>query len=152
MIGGFKGGGEREAARVFAERLSYERSTLGQVRPRGFIPPPRRKRQKDHAWVLAQALADLWGRPVLDILEYDDGTARGGTQKSRAADLRHERRFRPREAFDSSARGAGTLVFVDDVVTSGATAMAAYMALEDPSRFEVWTLVDRPKLATGTGF
>jgi predicted amidophosphoribosyltransferase len=42
--------------------------------------------------------------------------------------------------------------FVDDVITSGSTAMAAYLALGDPDYFEAWTLVCRPKLAGKSRF
>jgi predicted amidophosphoribosyltransferase len=48
--------------------------------------------------------------------------------------------------------GCRTIVLVDDVMTSGATALAAYMALGDPQLFEVWTIANRPKLATMKAF
>ena len=43
--------------------------------------------------------------------------------------------------------GIRAAIFADDVITTGATALAAYMALGDPPSFEVWTLACRPKLA-----
>jgi predicted amidophosphoribosyltransferase len=152
LIGGFKGGREVRAARLFAELFSHERLGLGDCQPAGFVLPPRSKRQEDHAWALAMEFSRLWKKPILDILTENQGEKGSHRiQKQLTGDQRHERRYRAKDGFelaDWSQRGS--LILVDDVITSGATAMAAYMALEDPSRFEVWTLVNRPKLA-GTG-
>jgi predicted amidophosphoribosyltransferase len=92
--------------------------------------------------------------PLFDIFEPPQKTNRK-SQKSQDLAERAECRFQLRvdrqTVQDLLASSPGPIVFVDDVITSGATAMAAYMALEDPSRFEVWTLANRPKLARQTG-
>jgi len=90
------------------------------------------------------------------------------SQKALSAGERRQRRFVLRKDFHAEAirheheqdERAGpsiecyaqkTVVFVDDVITTGSTAMAAYIALGDPENFEVWTLAHRPKLAGSTG-
>lgn len=153
-IFGFKGGREARAAEILAGRFSFERSSLGLCRPCAFIVPPRSGKRRDHAWLFARSLAEQWGAPLFDIFEQSQKTNRK-SQKSQDLAERAECRFQLRvdrqTVQDLLAPSPGPIVFVDDVITSGATAMAAYMALEDPSRFEVWTLANRPKLARQTG-
>jgi predicted amidophosphoribosyltransferase len=66
--------------------------------------------------------------------------------RARLSFLRHERASLCFDAHGDAC--AKWVVFVDDVVTSGATARAAYRALGRPERFAVCTLFCRPPLAT----
>jgi predicted amidophosphoribosyltransferase len=43
-------------------------------------------------------------------------------------------------------------VFVDDVVATGSTAKAVWLALGKPSLFHIWSLTYRPRLARTTFF
>lgn len=65
-------------------------------------------------------------------------------QKRKSAKDRFRRQFKLKPGI--RVKGA-RIVFVDDLITSGATALAAYRALNSPVDFEVWTIARRPKLA-----
>ncbi len=116
----------------------------------------------DHASLWAYAL----GRPLQQSPKafFLDVSPKAKRQKELSQTERAERRFKIREVFAGSTNdsletlsdarptahpmtAAKRVVFADDVITSGATAMAAYMALGDPDKFEVWTLAARPRLA-----
>lgn len=69
----------------------------------------------------------------------------------RTAIERSERRFLLKDPRTNQNACRGPFLFADDVITTGSTAIAAYMALGDPSDFEVWTMVNRPRLAAPRG-
>jgi predicted amidophosphoribosyltransferase len=154
LLHAFKKGWAFGAATTFAEVLSSERRSLSEVVDPLFVHPPASvEGRRDHSWLLAQALAENWDTECLALLP--KGHAPATPQKKQKAGERANRRFVPvtQENFSHSGGASGVpFVFVDDVITSGSTAMAAYMALGDPDRFEVWTLVCRPKLAGKSRF
>jgi predicted amidophosphoribosyltransferase len=109
-----------DAAAIVAERLV--RPVAGLVT---FVPadPGRRLTRGYHpAQRLAQALARRWQLPCEPRLERS-----GGSHRQRGLSLA-ERRRNVRGAFRAAAV-RGTIVLVDDVYTSGATADAAASAL-----------------------
>lgn len=164
FIYAFKGGRQVRASRKLADLFLSERSRCPS-------PLPNSSRLHvtqapgsgfDHAALWARSLCEPLG--VASSSPYIESVGRKARQKQLRQDERTERRFEVREHFagwltteigPSSSRfscaGEKTdpkrIVFADDVVTSGATAMAAFMALGDPSEFEVWSLVARPRLA-----
>ena len=149
LLYAFKGGRSVEWGSRLAGSLLYERGLSGGQAPI-FVHPPSSGGKPDHAWLLAHTLAMAWREPNAPVLALEKSD-RGGKQKQRSVSERATRRFhaRGKASFSDSV---APRVFVDDVITSGATAMAAYMALGDPARFEVWTLACRPKLAGAKGF
>jgi predicted amidophosphoribosyltransferase len=109
-----------DAAAIVAERLA--RPPAGLVT---FVPPDpaRRLRRGYHpAQRLAQALARRWQLPCEPRLERS-----GGSHRQRGLSLA-ERRRNVRGVFRAAAVH-GTVVLVDDVYTSGATADAVASAL-----------------------
>ena len=109
-----------EAAHIVAERLP--RPAVGLVT---FVPPDRERRLArgyHPAEQLARALAAEWGLPCEALL-----TRVGRSSRQRGLSLL-ERRRNVAHAF-TARPSAGTILLVDDVYTTGATAHAAAKAL-----------------------
>lgn len=158
LLYALKGGWQVAAMREFARRLSFENSSKTKGQRLLFVHPPARagRSRFDHAALLAHCLAHEWNGRVWQGLVRPHSRlslfqhlrvaiqSRDG-QKHQTRRERAQLRFEgtmgcPLEEFDR-------IIFVDDVITTGATAMAAYMALGDPESFEVWALAARPQLA-----
>jgi len=101
--------------------------------------PPRKRNHRDHAWVLAREIADVI--PGAELHSVLTRTSRH-SQKNRG---REERRL---VSFEYSAPipPDRPVLFVDDVITTGATAVAAYNALNTPKSFHIWALAYRCRL------
>ena len=149
LVYGFKKGRSVQAAEDLALEFVAERSEAGEFPKRSvLIPPP--SDQFDHGTLWAKALSDRTFSPVWPVLrpQHERPTA---SQKRLSREERSERRYEIREQIAGSwplGEQSGRLIFTDDVVTSGSTAMAAFMALGDPEQYEVWCLVARPRIAT----
>lgn len=169
-IKGQKQGNAYQATRKLMELFSFQRQWPKENGLPIFVHPPSASGRPDHSALLATQLACIWGGLPL-ALQWKKSTKEpiasgplGGlshalakarltaiNQKDRSATERSERRF---EELDMATFTLPSTrwIFVDDVITTGATAMAAYMALGSPECFETWTLVCRPKLANQEGF
>lgn len=151
LLHGFKGGWPIGATEKWMELLSHLRSGHDRVDfPRFVFPPPSKSGSKDHSWLLANLLASSWERSKPICLSRVGNDSASEKQKTKSAAERTRRRFASIES-EKITYPEATWVFVDDVITTGSTAMAAYMALGDPDRFEAWTLACRPKLAGKSG-
>ena len=156
LIYAFKGGHAVLASEKLAT-LFLSESVFGNTQTRSpmsldavLIPAP--SRSFDHSSLWTQALAAQTRWPVKSCLH--DKSARDERQKELRSGERGLRRFAVQEHFakaELEQLASRRIVFADDVVTSGSKAMAAYMALGDPLRFEVWSLVARPRLAAKPG-
>jgi predicted amidophosphoribosyltransferase len=141
LLRGFKRGHAVSAAGTFARLMSdFEHQTERPV----FVVPPSSDGKLDHSSVLGIALCKFFPYSQLLVLQ-NSPFEKQGAQKEKTATERASRRFLA--VYPSGEAPNAEFVFVDDVITSGSTAMAAYMALGDPPIFQSWTLVSRPKLA-----
>lgn len=98
----------------------------------------------DHAGLFAQGLSEIAGLQSRRLLLHSSGKK----QKSQGRSARKARSFGVIEdGFDARQR----YVFIDDILTTGATASAALKALGSPGRGEVWCFAYR-SLPRGEGF
>jgi predicted amidophosphoribosyltransferase len=151
LIYGMKGGYAYRSAHLLTSELIFKLSATRQgIHTPRFVYPGSSSHRKrhDHAWLLAHLLAEQWRVEAPLRLEFESKAE--GNQKLRSQEERSKRRFQLPEGL-SPLRTNERWVFVDDVITSGSTAMAAFMALGDPEEFEVWALACRPKLAGISG-
>lgn len=132
-----------------AEEMSKKMISQTKLSPRQylFVPcPARGPAASDHAFLYAESLANFWKSPVAPILR------KGGpadSQKKKTKRQRGQIHLEVSEKFSKELTKNKKIIFVDDVVTTGFTAQAAFRALGSPNDFEVWCLAHR-RLAEGT--
>ena len=102
-----------------------------------FIPSPSRSHKtRDHAFQLTQALSFYFGGEVKNILSrrVDFEFQKTKTKRQRANVMIQS---------EKTISSQKTFVFVDDVLTTGATARAVFQALGRPKNFFIFTLAWR---------
>ncbi|CAN5729819.1 hypothetical protein BH10BDE1_BH10BDE1_30220 [soil metagenome] len=111
------------------------------------VPPPGRSGygESDHAGALVEALAAAnRGHLVAEVETFERvGESRRAKLKSQKLKTREERstiEFRLSDFAKSRVRRAPGFIFVDDVIATGATAKAAWIALGKPRAFESWAI------------
>lgn len=130
-------------AQVMAQRAS---STLPPGRKICVVPAPaKRVGQKDHAYHWGTCLAEALGATFLPCLEKVPSSQDHAKQREKD---RGERALLEMAAHVNYSEMSGFLtdpliIFADDILTTGATARAAYQALGSPPHFEVWVLSER---------
>ncbi len=144
----------RRIAREWIRQRHLDSSRDSLKAPIVIIPSPSRIRgAQDHAYRLSKALADETGWNWQNILEFQSFET--GSQKKKGIHQRTQRVFQQKKVWieekgektieNSMTFHNGTIIFVDDVVTTGSTALAARDALHHPPFFEVWCMALQPK-------
>lgn len=95
---------------------------------------------KKHAQNWGESLSHIAGIPHVVGLKICENKSVNLTQKELSKLARRNRQFENIAELSSQSRN---IIFVDDVVTTGATALAAYRALGRPRNFQVWCLASR---------
>lgn len=140
LIHGLKGGRPfKEYYTLLARKLYLRKSDIFDKDTKPLIiPAPSKDESEDHAGLLARCLSDVSGAPLTQLLNYPQLSIKNQKIKNRSQ--RHELVF---EKVTISNANNKPIIFVDDVVTSGATVQAAYIALNLPPIFEVWALAEK---------
>jgi hypothetical protein len=114
------------------------------------VPPSERFKPNGHSLMLARELSKLAGLIFPDFPVFERNVPfwrRGSSQKSKSRAERLEtemslsRHLGPEKW--SLLRSADGYIFMDDVIATGSTAIAAWKALGKPLHFEAWAMVWR---------
>ncbi len=149
-----------EMIRMWAAELSsraFFDGSLGGKRDWLVVPPPGRSGygENDHAGALAEALAVANRNHLIaevEILErvgesrrmkrtsFKTALHRTVSQKVKSRAERSDIEFRVSPIAKNRIRQARGFIFIDDVIATGATARAAWIALGKPRAFESWAI------------
>lgn len=134
LIHGLKGGTPFDIIEKMAfEMLARESPSQDTI----IVPVPSSKvGEKDHAYLIAKVISDTLGLPLWMGLKWENKTTNQKFLK------KTERFVSSMTKTDNFPRGKH-VILIDDLVTTGATATAAFKALKSPKQIEVWALACR---------
>lgn len=106
-----------------------------------FVPAPARNTLEiDHASSFAEELSKVLGGEVWPLLR------RISVEEQKGLVLEERKRARLLIENNQLLQPHHQVLFIDDLIVSGSTANAAYLALGKPRKFAVLTLASRPRL------
>jgi predicted amidophosphoribosyltransferase len=151
IIRGLKQQQEPRSFRLLAELAVNNALSRGKPgtskKPNLLVPAPSSGPNSfNHAIGFASAIANQSGWEIDKNLVFRDKRTVSFEiqQKTLGRQARMNRKIQCVKKFDSKA--FHRIIFVDDVITSGATATSAWQALGKPVNFEVWTVLARANL------
>ena len=104
-------------------------------------PPSFLSHFQDHAFCLAAAFSQLSGLQLVRPPFYFSSSIEGKSQKNKTK--RDRRKIQLQVKNNNFITRDKKIIFIDDVLTTGATARAAYHALNKPKDFTIFTLAWR---------
>ena len=136
-----KGAGGKRFWQAFAPAFLARRMAfpLTDDRPVRVVPAPSSLGRRDHAFLWGQALAEELQTELCPCLKKSELKHQRGASR----DQRRRLRLELNENYSDLPRREWSRyrwIFADDILTTGATAFAAYEALGSPPHFEVWVL------------
>ncbi len=142
FIYGLKGGGPREVFEQVARFIVLKRLG-GRLPQRVRIIHVPGHQEADHSFCLSREVAKILGVEVESCLLPSQSSPQGLQQKSKKISERQKVMFHKKPGYKTDH--GESVILIDDVVTTGATAKAVFKALGAPPGFEVWSLVKRMK-------
>lgn len=142
LIISLKGRGGKVAWKYLANLFVRNNfALLSQIHQIYFVPAPSSEVNGDHSQLWAESLAALVGGTVIPCLR----KIKSQKQRALGRDERSliELEVYEKNTFEFTPEDQSLWIFVDDIVTTGATARAAHKALGKPDNFMVWALAQR---------
>lgn len=113
------------------------------------VPCPARSPSRQHAQRWAEALCQIGCGPVRNLIEFDKGDLHRAHLDQKKLNRQERRLISMRRIENITIPPSDwSYIFVDDVVTTGFTALSAWKALGRPQNFQVWCIATRPRLRT----
>ena len=143
LVYSMKGGRNPELRRELVALLA-SRVAVEDVHDFEILIPPTSSHQANHAECVAKDLLAClgWKKDINSLRTFQPLTPLKNRTRSERKHLKFERNLRLGDK----------IVFIDDVITSGSTAQAAYEAMGKPQHFKIITLWSRAKLAESRSF
>lgn len=148
LLLGLKGGGPREIYSGLVDRLCLNRlNSASEKEYKNFqvVPAaPRRENFYDHAHALAKGVATTLNAKFCPVLIRNSKIQQkllSESERRSANVIKNSMKLK----CDQSINCEEPVIFVDDIITTGTTALAAFEALGRPKRFEVWVIAHRPR-------
>lgn len=143
LLYALKGGGHSCFYKKVAKECLFRSSFL--KKELIYIPAAGRGKELDHAECFAKALANIFSSQFLNIFHRKKN--RKQKRLSRVEREKHTIILKNTVSSTDLARYSNkNIIFVDDVLTTGSTALSAYKALGCPKFFTVLVLAYRPKI------
>ncbi len=134
VIRGLKGGTPRPALKYFAKEVALRNFTNEKC---VVIPiPPTKVGAKDHSYYLAEEIAEQCGYEMKTLLYWKN-------KKVGQKYLKKTARFQNLIGAKDRLANFDKVILVDDLVTTGATVLAASRAIKGLNKIEVWALACR---------
>jgi predicted amidophosphoribosyltransferase len=143
-----KGGRPRPVFRHYAEKLLQFRISKGKKLSNNpiLIPAaPTTHGAEDHAFALATELSVLLEVELYAPLQKATDTH----QRNLNITDRKQMNINTNEKYSKEYLRSRSVIFIDDVVTTGATVFASLEALDFPINYEIWCLAQRASLRPG---
>lgn len=141
-----KGGYLKQAIYELCTEASLHISETFQAQPILLPAPSKNKNQKDHAYIIAESLAEIFNLKIINAFERVNTSA---LQKSKSKSQRKLPNLKLNSDLTLTERKSlfkpeNNFLFVDDIVTTGSTAKHAFKSVNKHYKFSSFSLFYRP--------